>query len=95
MLDVAYRLGASKAIEDLTKEAFWRTPMLGVMADSAYSNILDDQFDGNQVTPILRGALTGTGASLGWRFGGKNKLMMSALGGAGSHFLANSLAQRG
>jgi hypothetical protein len=95
MLDIAYRLGASRALEDFKKEAFWKMPLLGAMADSAYSNILDDEFDGNQVTPLLRGALTGTGAGLGWAFGGRGKLLTSALGGAGSHYLANQLSQRG
>lgn len=95
MLDIAYNIGAKIALEDMSKHAFWQAPLLGAMADSAYSNILDKEFDGNQLNPVLRGALTGTGASLGWQFGGKNKMLMSAIGGLGSRFLANNLANRG
>jgi hypothetical protein len=91
MLDVAYALGAKKAIQDMEKLGFWKTPLLGAMADTAYSNILDPTFDGNQTTPALRGALTGAGASLGWQFGGKNKMLVSALGALGSRALADSL----
>jgi hypothetical protein len=95
MLDIAYQIGARKALEEMTKEAFWKAPLLGAMADSAYSNILDNEFDGNQATPALRGALTGAGVGLGWQLGGKHKLLASALGGIGSRLLADNLSQRG
>jgi hypothetical protein len=95
MLDIAYYLGSRKAIQDMEKSAFWQVPLIGAMADTAYSNILDPTFDGNSTTPFLRGALTGTGASLGWQLGGKNKLLLAALGAGGSNALGSYLAKGG
>lgn len=81
MLNKAYQLGCSKALQDMEKEAWWRAPLLGAMTNIAYDQILNQEHPHSLVDSALRGSLIGTGASLGWRLPQKSKMLGAGLGG--------------
>jgi hypothetical protein len=101
MLDIAYKIGAERAEREarglLEKEAFWQAPLVGAFADTAHTRLMDPSYSGPASTPILRGALTGGGASVGWSLGRNpfEKVMLAGLSAAGSRALANYLSDRG
>ena len=99
MLDIAYRMGAQRALEEaqLSKEGMWQAPLIGAFADTAFTNVSDPNYSGKATTPILRGALTGAGMSLGWSMGRNplEKMLLAGISGVGSRALANYLDKRG
>ena len=92
MLNKAYAMGCAQAIQDATKEAWWIAPLVGAGTNIAYDQILNKGVPHSIADSALRGALIGTGASLGARLA-KSPILGTAMGGTLGYLGGGALSQ--